>query len=242
MSDPIRKEEFQKITAGDLVTFHFHGGPQIMEGLVIDTTNSRALMLLCLGDLRKGVYRPEITMDFNIVEVTGHISMAEVLSDAVQQVKSLNYGKLIGEKVTFSSPDEMLQAIQRDRDYYNVASGEYVWNYNESGSVCVYILPLKEAEELQRQTIVSGTLSDDNKSTDLCAEGYWGEFLGCGGSIFDDVSYGGFDPDINIPNTAWCEAAYNKPGWLRVDSKAVNRILRERAATMKENEEPEPER
>ncbi len=75
--------------------------------------------------------------------------------------------------VTFASPQEMCQyVVSGERDLYNLETEDYIFKYNEGGSIAVYNLSREEAEELEEK-------ATENKE-------YWGAYLGVGGSIYDD--------------------------------------------------------
>ena len=53
------------------------------------------------------------------------------------------------EVVTFASPQEMCQyVVSGERDLYNLETEDYIFKYNEGGSIAVYNLSREEAEEL----------------------------------------------------------------------------------------------
>lgn len=80
------------------------------------------------------------------------------------------------ETVTFTSPEEMYQyVVSGERDLYNLETENYLFKYNEVGSIAVYNLSREEAEELEEKA------SEGNE--------YWGAYLGVGGSIYDDEDY-----------------------------------------------------
>lgn len=110
---------------------------------------------------------------------------------------------------TFKSPIEMLATIQDAVDLYNPNTGEYVFLYNEAGSIAVYILSEEEAADLERQARASHE--------------YWGAFLGIGGSIYDDPSHEHYSPDLQS-NLEWCENAYREEGWIDVSPKKLNNL------------------
>ena len=121
-------------------------------------------------------------------------------------------GRIILEKIPFSSGKEMLDAIQAGADLYSPTEGLYVFLYNGSGSICTYHgIDLEEAKELERKARQN--------------EEYWGAFLGSQGSgIYDDPSYEYFSPD-QMSNLDWCESNYDKV-W--VNTSDVLKIFEEK--------------
>ena len=109
-----------------------------------------------------------------------------------------------GEERNFNSAEEMLDALISGEDLYNVATGTYVFGYNDCGSIAVYDLSYEEAAELQEQT-------EEYEEGEM----YWGAFLGPGGSIYDDPSYEYYTED-QPSNMDFCEEYYNWNGWIRV--------------------------
>jgi len=95
-------------------------------------------------------------------------------------MKQLENGLLV-----FNNGKEMLDEIQCGTDLYNSATGQYVFLYNDSGSIASYTLGYKKVDELREK---QGTLG-----------GGWSEYLGIGGWIYDDE---------NDYNLRWCEAMY----------------------------------
>ncbi len=75
------------------------------------------------------------------------------------------------EKMKFHSVEEMRQALQ-EGDLYCERTNEYVFTYNDGGSICIYTIPLDEAYKLEKMA-----REDDE---------YWGAYLGVGGDIYDD--------------------------------------------------------
>ncbi|MCR5651016.1 MAG: hypothetical protein K6F86_07540 [Lachnospiraceae bacterium] len=83
-------------------------------------------------------------------------------------------------------------------DLYNVKTGDYVFLYNEAGSIAVYNLSNQTAENIARS-----------------AEGeYWGAYLGPGGTIYDDPSYESYSPEWSTSNLAWCDEHFAEEGWM----------------------------
>lgn len=94
----------------------------------------------------------------------------------------------------FNSGEEMLSAIIDDyMDLYNKETEEYVFLYNDCGSICVYSIDNDHAEELKEQQKEDGE--------------YWGAHLGVGGCIYDDPSYEDFE-DGDYSNLDWCNDSY----------------------------------
>ena len=86
--------------------------------------------------------------------------------------------------ITFENGQEMLDTILCGNDLYNAETGEYVFQYSESGSIAVYTLNENTVLKLRQ-------MSEDEGQ-------YWGAFLGPGGLIYDDPIF----------NLDWCEAHY----------------------------------
>ena len=100
----------------------------------------------------------------------------------------------MARKMIFRNGEEMLSALMDGKDLYNAETGQYVFNYNECGSIAVYYLSSDRAEELKE-------LSKEH-------EEYWGAFLGPGGYIYDDPSYEDFDEEWSCSNLDWCKEYY----------------------------------
>lgn len=107
------------------------------------------------------------------------------------------------KKITFKNGDEMLRSLN-SHDLYNKETGEYVFSYNDVGSVAVYTLSPSEAKELYEKT----------RDTDVS----WSELLGPGGYIYDDPSYPGKSA-YSISNEEWCDDHF-KGTWRIVHSWA----------------------
>lgn len=92
--------------------------------------------------------------------------------------------------MTFRDGHEMLTKIQEGRDFYNPKAEEYVFCYNESGSICVYHVDNKSAAILKE-----------------VAEEYWGACLGAGGTIYDDPLCDCYTKG-DYTNLDWCNDYY----------------------------------
>lgn len=101
------------------------------------------------------------------------------------------------------SPEEMLSRLQTE-DFYNMVTEEYVFGYNDSGSIAVYNIDYDEAQKLQNKVETSD-------------EGYWGAFLGVGGTIWDDESCED-KPAEGYSNLDYCKNTFNKEGWVLCSS------------------------
>lgn len=110
---------------------------------------------------------------------------------------------ICGERVEFKSGDEMLDALKSGSDFYNINTGDYVFGYNDSGSIAVYNLDLDEALGLQ------------NSPYRDCGA-YWGGLLGVGGYIYDDVSYESRN-EYAPTNKDFCDDNYASDGWIELD-------------------------
>ncbi len=105
----------------------------------------------------------------------------------------------------FNNAEEMLRTLDTC-DLYNLETGDYVFLYNEYGSICVYgDIDREEAAELDR-------LSRENGE-------YWCTLLGAGGSIYDDKSYPTFGEDCTS-NLDYCEGVYDKGNWIDTEDFA----------------------
>ena len=88
----------------------------------------------------------------------------------------------------FKNGNEMLEHILNEGDLYNPTTGEYVFQYNEAGSICIYLLQNKQALDLAAKA----------KENDE----YWGAYLSLGGKIYDTPE-----------NLEWCEDHCVLDGW-----------------------------
>ena len=105
-----------------------------------------------------------------------------------------------GDERTFTSAEEMLNAIVNiGDDLYNLETGDYVFCYNDCGSIAVYRLTRNEAARLQEEA--------NGES--------WSAFLGVGGTIYDDPTYEGYN-DEQTSNLDFCEDIYDQDGWIKV--------------------------
>lgn len=86
----------------------------------------------------------------------------------------------------FTSAEDMLNEIAVN-DLYNPKTGDYVFLYNETGSIAVYNLSNETAEEIARSA----------------GEECWSAFLGPGGTIYGDTS-----------NYEWCKKHYMEEDWM----------------------------
>lgn len=111
------------------------------------------------------------------------------------------------EKVIFTSAEDMLEEIQCGRDFYNLETKEYVFVYNDCGSICVYSIDEYEAKELMKCSEESGE--------------YWGAYLGWGGGIYDDPSHECYTDDM-MNNMDFCNATYFLDGWIDVTPPEID--------------------
>lgn len=109
--------------------------------------------------------------------------------------------KITGNPVSFKSPDDMLNLIKSGKDFYNINTGDYVFNYNECGSIAAYTLSLEKAAEIQEKAKAD--------------KQYWGAYLGPGGRIYDDLSRVE-DCNLTTDNLEWCKEKFALPGWVEV--------------------------
>jgi hypothetical protein len=105
------------------------------------------------------------------------------------------------EKIKFNSAEEMLERIQEGSDFYNPEYEEYVFVYNDCGSVCSYTINEDEAKELMERSNESGE--------------YWSAYLGWGGGIYEDPSHEDYDED-RPSNLDYCKDVYMWDGWIDV--------------------------
>lgn len=99
----------------------------------------------------------------------------------------------------FNTAKEMLDYINDNNDLYSRKAEKYVFNYNESGSICTYDIDEDEAKELAKKA----------KKTPE----YWAAFLGTGGKIFDDPSYECYE-DEQMSNLECCEELIKYEDWV----------------------------
>lgn len=92
----------------------------------------------------------------------------------------------------FASPKAFLLCIQ-DTDYYCEKTGQYVFCYNDKGSIAVYSLSEEKVEELRELSAESGES--------------WSAFLDAGGFIYDDPSHELFE-ESKTSNLDWCKENY----------------------------------
>ena len=106
-----------------------------------------------------------------------------------------------GSLIQFESADKMMETLHHYGALYNIDTDDYVFIYNDCGSIAVYDIEPTEAIDLQRQGWEAGE--------------YWGAFLGVGGWIYDDESYKGRKEETPT-NKDYCADHYNKGRWLIV--------------------------
>lgn len=93
-------------------------------------------------------------------------------------------------RLKFDDANEMKTLIESGFDLFNIATGEYVFLYNENQDFCSYILTLDEALEYCSKA----------KEYDE----YWGAFLGVGGTIIGDTAN-------------YCEDRFKDTNWIETD-------------------------
>lgn len=119
-----------------------------------------------------------------------------------------NYLKLeTARRFKFTSAEEMLDAVTEGIDLYNPNTGEFVFTYNEGGSICVYKLSPYQAFRIAK---------------DASGRDYWGAFLGFGGEIHDHAGYDGC-PDAK--NLNFCKDSYSER-WIDANyhSLIINKV------------------
>lgn len=102
----------------------------------------------------------------------------------------------------FDNAKEMLDYINDNHDLYSETAKKYVFNYNESGSICTYDIDEDEAYELAKNA---------KKASE-----YWGALLGTGGKIFDDPSYEDYQQE-QMSNLECCEELIKYGDWLHTE-------------------------
>lgn len=105
------------------------------------------------------------------------------------------------QKISFESPEEMLDYITTGSDLYNLETGDYIWCYNDCGSIAVDNFTIEEAEQLELEAI----------KEDM----YWGGLIGGGSIIYDDPSHELWE-DGDETNLDYCKEVYNKGIWIDV--------------------------
>ena len=103
-------------------------------------------------------------------------------------------------KVEFKSGAAMLDFLS-GADLYNIVTGEYVFRYNEEGSIAVYSFGMDKAISLAHQSQ---------------GKDYWSAFLGLGGYIYDDPSHELYNED-RISNLDYCKAICSEGIWMVAD-------------------------
>lgn len=112
----------------------------------------------------------------------------------------------------FNTPEEMLNTILSGTDLYSPKTKQYVFVYNDSGSICVY-------------THIDKKFANEHKNSDE----YWGADLGLQNSfIYDSEEYYCKYRNEAILNNAkaekilnihWCEENYTLKDWEDVSPK-----------------------
>ena len=105
------------------------------------------------------------------------------------------------QKVSFKSPEEMLDYITSDSDLYNLETGDYIWKYTECGSIAVDNFSIEEAERLAKESTEEKT--------------YWGGLVGGGAVVYDDPSHELYE-EGDETNLDYCKGTYNKGIWVDV--------------------------
>lgn len=153
--------------------------------------------------------------NIDLVINTGMIAELEVCTDAEWNVIRNAIFKeadalekqVAGDTMIFESPEHMLSTIQDGIDLYNVISEEYVFVYNDSGSIAVYSIDLASALDLETKSKESGE--------------YWGAFLGIGGAIWDDQEHDSYIEGNG--NMDFCKSAYKQNGWINVTPYPIDK-------------------
>lgn len=147
----------------------------------------------------------------HILEDTFSYYPSEIINlPDVQDAMTLAKFYVQGDDLHFSSAQEMLDYIKEGHDICEIHSGQYVFAYNENGSICSYYLSPEKIEEIAK----------DN--TDR-----WDASLGRGGSFYMDP----VDKGLCIPgaptNLDLCQELYQKEGLRRTeDVEAMVRSLK----------------
>ena len=117
--------------------------------------------------------------------------------------EEFTYGTSTEEKyIKFNSAQEMLVYLHGDRDLYNPETGEYVWRYNEAGSIAVDRLNNVDILRILDEIEVFRILQDK--------EGYesWSGYIPGGSDIWDDTSYDGCKVTKGCTNFDYCKGHY----------------------------------
>lgn len=109
----------------------------------------------------------------------------------------------MNKEVKFKNANEMYDYITSGKDLWSPSAETFAFVYNDEDSICTYSIDEEEAAEL------------DNKGDE-----FWGEYLGCGGEIYDSYDYlkyedGLTDDEIKEMYTAmdFCEEYYSLDDW-----------------------------
>lgn len=96
-------------------------------------------------------------------------------------------------RVRFNSEQEMLCYLQNAHDLYNPETGEYVWLYNEAGSIAV--------DKLSKEDILR--ILNEREPGES-----WSGYIPGGADIWDDVSYDGCKVPDGCTNLDYCKGHF----------------------------------
>lgn len=99
----------------------------------------------------------------------------------------------------FETSAKMLEFINDNHDLYSRQAETYIFNYNETGSVCIYSIDEEKAKELATKAKADGE--------------YWAAFLGTGGHIYDDPSHDCYH-EGQATNLDCCESLLQYEDWV----------------------------
>lgn len=103
-------------------------------------------------------------------------------------------------EIKFKSAQEMYDLVNEGVDIYNYVTNDYVFLYNDYGSLCAYTIDLEDAKKLQ-------DMAEEN-------DDYWCAFLGVGGRIYDTLKYEDNPPPYDMAMEDLCEPLYAEKGWI----------------------------
>ncbi len=96
-------------------------------------------------------------------------------------------------RVRFDSAEAMFSFLQSAHDLYNPETGEYVWLYNEVGSIAV--------DKLSEEDILRILKEREPGES-------WSGYIPGGADIWDDVNYDGYKVPKGCTNLDYCEGHY----------------------------------
>lgn len=165
------------------------------------------------------LFDSELTSEREDVDIIGYNECYDLFNyPAEESIKTTSSST--ENHIKFNSAQEMLSYLQSARDLYNPETGEYVWLYNEAGSVAVDKLSDEDIHRILKEREVFCILEDKEEGES------WSGYIPGGADIWDDVSY---DDEGKVPkgctNLDYCEGYYAE-NW--VDCKEYERLLLQR--------------